>query len=204
VVNPDRLLPSRQLIRQQLDSDKLGEVGLIRVHRWEPGGSRTLAHGLPTSLWRDLDLVLWLVGQPPTQVFSLGSLVDGSIGLNGDTVQVHLGFPSGAMALIDYSNQLPDGDGYQSLTVIGSAGAAYADDHQNRQLVFRGGHAQTVRGEEFDASNEARLREFDDRLAATLDSLTGDSEWQRVVRVAEAVLQSLDSRQAVSLSEEAS
>ena len=29
VVNPDRFLPSRQLIRQQLDTGKLGEVGLV-------------------------------------------------------------------------------------------------------------------------------------------------------------------------------
>ena len=36
VVNSDQFLPSRQLIRQQLDTGKLGEVGLVRVHRWEP------------------------------------------------------------------------------------------------------------------------------------------------------------------------
>ena len=35
VVNPDHALPSRQLIRQQITSGKLGEVGLLRIHRWE-------------------------------------------------------------------------------------------------------------------------------------------------------------------------
>src|SRR4051812_4740727 len=36
VVNPDRYLPSRQLIRKQLGGP-LGKVGLIRSHRWQPG-----------------------------------------------------------------------------------------------------------------------------------------------------------------------
>src|SRR4051794_17234065 len=31
LLNPDRFLPSRQLVRQQLD--RLGEPGLVRVHR---------------------------------------------------------------------------------------------------------------------------------------------------------------------------
>src|SRR5262245_32644185 len=34
VVNSDRYLPSRQLIRQQLEQ-KIGDLGLVRVHRWE-------------------------------------------------------------------------------------------------------------------------------------------------------------------------
>ena len=39
VINPDRFLPSRQLIRQQIEAGKLGEVGLIRIHRWEHNDS---------------------------------------------------------------------------------------------------------------------------------------------------------------------
>src|SRR5688572_20218645 len=45
IVNPDRYLPSRQLIRKQL-SGPLGDAGLIRAHRWEPGASFEVA-GLP-------------------------------------------------------------------------------------------------------------------------------------------------------------
>ena len=43
------------------------------------------------------------------------------------------------MALIDFTNSLPDGDNYESLCLIGSKGAAYADDHRNRNLFFNGG-----------------------------------------------------------------
>ena len=38
IVNPDRCLPSRQLLRQQLDTGKLGEAVLVRSHRWSPLG----------------------------------------------------------------------------------------------------------------------------------------------------------------------
>ncbi len=194
--NPDRLLPSRQLIRRQLDAGKLGDVGLVRIHRWEPRPSQRTSSGLPPSLWRDLDLALWLVGQSPTKVYALQT--DG--GSLGRTVQVHLGFSGGAMALIGYSDQLPAGDGYQSLTVIGSAGAAYADDHQNRQLVFRGGIAQAVRAEECDERHSTRVREFQNSLP--MDSSPAElAEVQRARLVAEAVQRSIESRQAVVLAE---
>ena len=39
-VNIERFLPSRQAIKSQLDAGKLGEVGLVRIHRWEPAGVR--------------------------------------------------------------------------------------------------------------------------------------------------------------------
>src|SRR5262245_20315577 len=51
VVNPDRYLPSRQLLSRQVP-DVIGEPGLIRLHRWGP----TLAgpsEGLPDPLLRD-------------------------------------------------------------------------------------------------------------------------------------------------------
>ena len=111
--NPDRFLPSRQLIRQQLDSGKLGDVGLIRVHRWEPtvgqvfnlpgvgGQVENLPHEinvLPTGLLRDLDLVLWLVGKPPDSIYAVSR--SESSDSQSKFIQVHLGFPGGAMALI--------------------------------------------------------------------------------------------------------
>ena len=196
-INPDRFLPSRQLIRQQVDSGKLGEVGLVRVHRWEPivghvsdvpGATRHVENvpheinGLPTGLLRDLDLVLWLVGKSPDSIHAVSRF---------RIIQVHLGFPGGAMALIDYSNQLPDGDGYQSLSVIGSTGAAYADDHQNMQLVFRGGHAQAVRAEETGRRHAALIQEFVDGLQVGGDVKAIIVEWQSVSDLANAVTQSM-------------
>ena len=43
-------------------------------------------------------------------------------------VHVHLGFPEGGMALMDDAQTLSGGDGCFSLSMIGSTGAAYAND----------------------------------------------------------------------------
>ena len=193
LVNLDRFLPSRQLIRQQLDAGKLGEVGLVRVHRWEPQDSASgdETHGLPTSLVRDLDVVLWLIGQSPDAVYAVEQMDSNPGSSRGRFLQVHLGFPCGAMALLDFADRLPPGEGYQSLSVIGSAGAAYADDHQNMQLVFRGGRPQAVRADESGRRHSALVQEKIEALQAGGDVSAHVAEWQMVLNVAEAVRRSL-------------
>lgn len=207
VANPDRFLPSRQLIRQQLDAGKLGEPGLIRVHRWEPAATSGQSSELPTPLLRDLDLALWLCGKPPDVVYAVEpAIVALSLGERErcisrsemtTVVQVHLGFPGGGMALVDYADRLPPGEGYQSLSVIGSAGAAYADDHQNMQLVYRGGGPQGVLAGEQGQRTALMTQDFVDGLTAGRDFSPSVLAWQNVLTVADAVRESLASRRAV-------
>jgi predicted dehydrogenase len=188
VINPDRYLPSRQLLRQQLDAGRLGEVGLVRVHRWESAGDhRAEPLGLTVPLLRDLDLVCWLFGRQPDRVYAVGQP-------ERCFVQVHLGFPGGGMALVDYSGGLPAGDGYQSVTVIGSTGAAYADDHQNMQLVYRGGRPQAVRTEEAARQLATLVQEFVDALQAGRDPAGSVTPW---CQLGNAVVRSLETHQAV-------
>lgn len=195
VCNPDRYLPSRQLIRQQLDSGKPGTVGLVRIHRWEPGAPASLPESpqLPMPLIRDLDLALFLAGKPPQLIFAVHA------GPSGGFLQVHLGFEGGGMALIDYTGLLPSGDGYQSLSVIASSGALYADDHQNVQLVYRGGHPQAVRSDEGARQLTTLLQEFVSAVQAGQNLSETLSAWRTVWTVADAVRHALESRQAVSL-----
>lgn len=190
VVNPDRHLPSRQLIRKQVGGP-LGEPGLIRLHRWEPAKPDPPG-GLPDPLLRDLDVTLWLAGRRPDRVFAVGQVVDGRY------VQVHLGFPGGGMALLDYDGRLPAGDGYQSLHVIASTGAAYADDYQNTQLLYRGGCPQAVRTEERAGQLAAIAQDFIDGLRTGRDPST-EADWRSVSVVADAVRRSLASGNAVAV-----
>lgn len=190
VVNPDRYLPSRQLIRKQLGGP-LGEPGLIRLHRWEPA-KPDQPPGLPEPLLRDVDTTLWLAGRRPDRVYAVGQ------GTDGRYVQVHLGFPGGGMALLDYDGRLPSGDGYQSLHVIASTGAAYADDHQNTQLLYRGGHPRAVRTEERAGQLAAIAQEFIDGLRTGRDQNT-EADWRAVAVVADAVRRSLAAGNAVAL-----
>jgi predicted dehydrogenase len=189
VVNPDRYLPSRQLIRKQL-SGPLGAVGLVRLHRWEPGASVEVA-GLPEPLLRDIDVALWLAGARPDRVFALQQKTEG-----GRYVQVHLGFPSGGMALLDFDSGLPAGESYHALSVIAQSGAAYADDHQNAQLLYRGGSVQAVRTDERAGQLAALAQEFVNALKE--DRVLAEGAWKDVFAVAGAVERSIASGQAVA------
>lgn len=193
-VNPDRFLPSRQLVHQEVLAGKLGEPGLVRLHRWEAQAVRAAgeeAAAFPAPLTRDLDLARWLMGKNPNLVFAAGH--------PGQFIQVHLGFPGQAMALLDYSSRLPAGEGYQSLQVIGSAGAAYADDHQNVQLLYAGSQPRGFKAPENIKQMTLLLQDFLDGLASKRDFSIATSAWQSCLAVASAVTRSLQSRQAVSV-----
>ena len=178
------MLPSRQLIKRELDAGKLGEPGLIRIHHWEAGGEADSGHELPSALLQQIDVILWLMGKSPSLVYAVEH-GDTAKSRQGRYVQVHLGFPGSAMALLVYSSQHPPGDPYRMLHVIGSAGAAYADDQQNMQLLYKGGQARGVIAVE--------------KPAVGHDLAGIPQDWKNVLAVADAVQRSLDSRQAVSL-----
>ena len=78
----------------------------------------------------DIEIAVRLFGSLPERLFTLGDFE--STGY----IQIHLGFPGGGMAVIDYSRGLPGHADYDSLSVIGSSGAAYADDHHNSHLLY--------------------------------------------------------------------
>lgn len=197
VVNPDRYLPSRQLIKQQIDG-KFGDVGLVRIHRWESvAAEATLPHlGLPAPLVRDIEQVLWLAGKPPTVVYAREHAAQESLSPRGRFLQIHLGF-SGGMALIDYTAGLPAGAGYNSLSVIGSTGAAYGDDHQNMQLLYRGGAPQALRTGEGTRHLAAMLQEFVDAVATRQDLSATVTAWRRVLTVVDDARQSLVTHRAI-------
>jgi predicted dehydrogenase len=200
VVNPDRYLPSRQLIREQIGGN-LGAAGLVRMHRWEPASERPLADslGVPGALVHDLELALSFFGCLPERVYALEHHAKERALSALRFLQVHLGFRTGGMALIGYDQRLPSGDGYQSLSVIGSDGAAYADDHQNMQLVYRGGRPQAVRTEEGARQRAALVQDFIDALHAGRDLSASAAVWRGVFTVVNAVSQSLTSRRAIPL-----
>ena len=103
------------------------------------------------------------------------------------------------MALIDYTNRLPAGDDYVSLSVIGSSGAAYADDHQNMQLLYCGGHPKSLRVDERGRQFTSLVQEFVDGLNPGQDTSASVAAWFQVLRMAQSVQQSLATRHAIEL-----
>jgi predicted dehydrogenase len=208
VVNPDRHLPSRQLIRRQLDRRKFGEPVFVRIHHWEPGGlPRGLGIVNPIDrsvelfgwLRRQIELVVWLLGMPPDLVYAVLLDPNDPSAAYGMYSQVQFGFPNGGMALLDYTNRFPAGDHYDSISVIASSGAIYADDHQNMQLLYRGGHPQAVQASDGSEQLTSLLQEFVNALGAGRALSASVTTWRHVDTVFEAVHRSLMSRQAVAV-----
>ena len=62
---------ARQLIRQQLDAGRLGEPGLVRVHRWEHADTEGASGDVPAALTQDMDTAVWLMGSAPAVVYAV-------------------------------------------------------------------------------------------------------------------------------------
>lgn len=198
-----RFQPSQQAVKQTLDEGKLGEPGLVRIHRWEPRGSaawhkhvKNEASTLVPHLADDIDLACWLMGKLPMQIYAAGRRPSSTNAPN-DYVQLHLGFPSSGMALIDYSMALAEGAGYFSLSLIGASGAAYFDDHHNTQLVFRGGDPDGLLTDQGQGHLIAQLREFAAAVTESREPAITGEEGSAAIQIAEAAAESLAAGRAV-------
>ena len=190
-----RFGPALQTVKDSITSGQIGDPGLLRIHRWEAADRERQT--LTCSPQREIDLACWLFDASPERVFAVNHSTVARTN-SADYLQMHLGFPRDGMALIDISHSLPSGDNYFSLSVIGSTGAAYADDHHNTQLVFGGGSATAHRTTETQAALLAQLQEFLAAIDERRDPSASLVNQRLVLRVADAVTQSLESRQAIS------
>ena len=117
---------------------------MLRIHRWDHRGNID-------SFIAEIDLANWMFGGLPKEIYAV---------VRDNYRQVHLGFPGDGMALIDVASTLPPGGDYYSLSLIGSTGAAYADDHHNMNLLFNGGSPSAIRTGQGQAHLLGQLDEF--------------------------------------------
>jgi hypothetical protein len=129
--NPISSLPSRQCIQQQFELGKFGDIGLIRIHRWGSDESHPSKKPfyVPRLLQCELDHVLRYFHRSPKTLFATPYS-------NERGIMLHLVWPDGGMAQIDFIAELPNQQTYASFSLIGSRGAAYGDDHPNAQLII--------------------------------------------------------------------
>lgn len=193
IMNPQRFQSSRKLIKEQIDAGKLGQIGLVRLHRWEHDRGKPLS-GFPSRLVGDLELAMWLTGSVPEVIFAASSQ---------DTafVQVHLGFTGGASVLLDFTSRLPPGDEYRSLSVIGSTGAAHADDQHTVQLSYLGGAAQARRASGGAAHIAAVVQAFVDKLTSNHDFADDLAGWRKMLQIGAAIQESLRTGRTIGLVE---
>jgi predicted dehydrogenase len=203
-----RFWPSVQTVKESLDAGRLGKPGLLRIHRWESAPTGSVSERSPSTkpeastfaaLSQEIDLALWLFGHRPTEIFAAGHRQPETHSGDSNYVQLHLGFPDGGMALIDYARTLPNGDGYVSLSLIGSAGAAYADDHHNVQLLFGGGHPSAIGTGHGDKALLTQVQEFVDAVTQNHEPLVTGGDGLAALQVSEAAAESFASEKAISL-----
>ena len=97
-------------------------------HEEDTDGERRLATD-------EIDVACWLLGDWPEGVYACA--LPGVEQATSTGVQIHLGFAGGGMALIDVARRNAAGAAdYFAISLIGSDGAAYADDQHNTNLVL--------------------------------------------------------------------
>ena len=173
---PWRFRPSVLVMSERLRSGKLGVPGLLRVHRWRADAD----------LLADIDLALWLVSGEPETVFAMAR--DGYR-------QAHLGFSGGGMVIVDHATNLPSG-GYESVTLIGSKGAAYADDHRNVNLRLVATGCEGITTGEGDVALANMLNDFVTSVREDRQGAVTMSDFEKAARVRDRVLEST-SKEAV-------
>lgn len=183
-----RFQPSIAQVKECLDSGNLGEPGLLRIHRW---GTDAVKDGL-SRITPELDLALWMFDGPATNIYAVGFGDDKQAG-----VQIHLGFAGNGMAIIDYASQLPANDSYFSLTMIGSTGAAYADDHHNMQLHFSRQQTSAVKATQDDIARRNQLQEFIDAIEQDREPAITGLEGRLAIQVATAAIDSMKAKKAM-------
>ncbi|MGB0599455.1 MAG: hypothetical protein ACPGLY_22450 [Rubripirellula sp.] len=180
-----RSQPRVRQIKSEIDAGNLGQPGLLRSHDWDRSyaldDQRLAAH---------LDVAAWYFDQLPSVVYAVS---------RRDYVQMHLGFEGDGMAILDVDAGDSLGGSYQSLHLIGSRGAAYADDHENVQLAIDARGIEAVPTPQGDAAWVNMLRAFYEVI------LSGDSqqaEWRHVMdinRLVGAVHQSVAQQRPITL-----
>ncbi len=200
-----RFGPAQQHIQNKLASGCLGTPGLVRIHNWnavcdetgeQPAHDSTAA--LFPQLIREIDLACWLFNCMPTTVYAIRPSMPGSESRH--YIQIHAGFPGGGMALIDCSlGGESNSNPYYSLSVIGSAGAAHADDHHNAQLWFHDGTTTALMAGHEPQLLLPMLHEFVDAIRAHRQPMSSGHDGRRALAVAHAVFNSLAAERATSL-----
>ena len=93
--------------------------------------------------------------------------------------------------MLDFAGHLPSGQEYDSMSLIGSAGAAYLDDHHNSHLLFGEGTPRAL----FTSGKSGlqhEIQEFVNEVARGNVSTTDAGTILGVHRVIEAVRRSLN------------
>ncbi len=189
-----RFIPAIQSVKTTIDAGNLGDIGLIRIHRWNSQVTAT-SHDLASRIIADIDLATWFFGKRPQKIFAMNSTASTAY------LQIHLHFDNGGMAVIDEAGAMPNGGDYFSLTVIGGTGAAYADDHRNMNLIVDGVYPHAIRTEQGGVHLARQLQSFVDSIRTEAPYPIRQQDVANVLQITNAALQAAATKQVLTWEE---
>lgn len=204
-----RYVPEYQTVRKKLRDGELGCVEVIhmisRDHRPPSLEYIDVSGGfLRDKTIHYFDLLRWLTGEEPVEVFATGScLVDPRIGETGDidTAMVVLRMPGGALCHIENSRRAVYGFD-ERIEVLGERGMLQASPARTSQLAhysaagIRLGRFHDYYEESFAATLHAFIRDVEAGVPLQPDLTDG----LRAQLIAEAAVESLATNRPVPLS----
>ncbi len=183
-----RFQPSVSALLESLQEGQLGDLGILRLHRWF--GEATAAARRRDDLLDAFDVALQVFGSVPDRIYALTRGGEG-------TMQLHFGFPGNGMAVMDFAWELPAGRSYESLHLIGDRGAGYADDHRNMSLLYGGNDPLALPVESSEVEIASMLTSF---LAPRVDSeggLVDGAKMRLLMLTIDAAYRSAEEKQAL-------
>jgi myo-inositol 2-dehydrogenase / D-chiro-inositol 1-dehydrogenase len=207
-----RFDPHFARLEHQLRDGRIGRVELLSITSRDPGPPPLAYVRVSGGLFRDMmihdfDMARWLLGEEPVEVFAAASvLVDPAIGEAGDVDTAIVTLRTGSGALCQISNSRRAVYGYdQRVEVLGSKGALWADNVALSTVAFAG--TEGIVGDKplpffLERYAEAYRRELDhfvDALTRGTPPLPGGSDGVKALALADAALQSLQTRRAIAL-----
>ena len=207
-----RFDPHFARLEHQLRNGRVGQVELVSITSRDPSPPPLAYVRVSGGLFRDMmihdfDTARWLLGEEPVELFAAASvLVDPAIGEAGDVDTAVVTLRTGSGALCQISNSRRAVYGYdQRIEILGSKGALRADNVAESTVVFAG--ADGIVGDKplpffLERYAEAYRRELDHFVAALTRGtppLPGGDDGVKALALAEAALQSLETRRPVAL-----
>jgi len=199
-------------LERQLRDGRIGRVELLSITSRDPSPPPIAYVRVSGGLFRDMmihdfDMARWLLGEEPGEIFAAASvLTDPAIGEAGDvdTAVVTLCTRSGALCQISNSRRAVYGYD-QRVEVLGSRGALRADNVVLSTVAFAG--AEGIVSDKplpffLERYAEAYRRELDhfvDALTRGAPPLPGGSDGVKALALADAALESLRTRRAITL-----
>jgi len=207
-----RFDPHFARLERQLRDGRIGRVELLSITSRDPSPPPIAYVRVSGGLFRDMmihdfDMARWLLGEEPVEIFAAASvLTDPAIGDAADVDSAVVTLRTGSGALCQISNSRRAVYGYdQRIEILGSKGALRADNVLLSTVAFAGAEGIVSDKplpfflERYAEAYRLEIDHFVDALTRGAPPAPGGSDGVKALVLADAALQSVQTRRAIAL-----